>query len=200
MVARIGLSGGIGCGKSTVCKLFESLGIHTISADEIARKLTQPETAEWHKIISHFGDKIRNQDGSLNRRALRAIVFNDAQQKQALEAILHPPIRQQMLALSAAIIAPYCILEIPLLIETEQYKSMHRVVVITAQREIRIQRLMQGRGMARQTIEIMMKNQIKDAKRNRYADDIIENNHSIAQLESRVKELHHGWLSTLSLC
>ena len=193
MAARVGLTGGIGCGKSTVCRLFRELGITTISADEIAHELMTTGTPQYAQIVDHFGVTILDESGAIDRSVLGPRVFNNAAEKTVLESILHPPIRERMLAVAEENGDPYCILEIPLLIETGQYKQMDRVAVITCDVQTRILRLVNDRGMSETAIRKILANQLSDSERAALADDIIDNSGSIDDLRTRVNVLHGLW-------
>ena len=125
MAARVGLTGGIGSGKSTVLALFRDLGVPIISADDVARKLSTRGSPEFEKILEEFSDTVLGPDGEINRGKLGSIVFDDEEKRARLEAILHPGIRKEMLRFADKSSAPYCILEIPLLIETGQYREIN---------------------------------------------------------------------------
>ena len=124
----VGLTGGIGSGKSTVAKLFEERGVPIIDADVIAREVTQPDSAEFKTIIDHFGEQILLENGSINRTKLRKIIFEHPQERKWLENLLHPVIRNCIEQQIALIFAPYCILIIPLLFETEVSSALKETV------------------------------------------------------------------------
>ena len=136
---RIGLTGGIGSGKTTVADHFSRLGITVIDADEIVRHVSSPGHHPFDAIIHHFGNEILNTDGTINRQNLGQRVFNNAAERQVLEAILHPAVRSVMQkAVQQAPPSPYCILVIPLLVETGYVDLVDRVIVVTADRKNRI--------------------------------------------------------------
>ena len=193
MAARIGLTGGIGCGKSTVCRLFRDLGVVTISADDIAHELMTAGTQQYSRIVDHFGTAILDRDGAIDRPKLGAMVFKNRTEKATLESILHPPIRKRMLAAAEENDDPYCILEIPLLVETGQYRQMDRVAVITCDTDTRIRRLVNYRGMSETKVRNILANQLSDVERLARADDVIDNSGSMEALRSRVVALHQQW-------
>ncbi|MBL4638741.1 MAG: dephospho-CoA kinase [Proteobacteria bacterium] len=127
---KIGLTGGIASGKSTVCQLFSALGIEIIDADIIARQLVEPAQPCLKKIIQTFGNHVLLENGELDRAQLRQLIFADEKAKQELENILHPNIRQQLIKLSDDVSSPYCILSIPLLVETDMTALVDRILVI----------------------------------------------------------------------
>jgi dephospho-CoA kinase len=190
MSAKIGLTGGIGSGKSAVSSVFRELGIQTIDADQVARQLSTPGTGEYREIVAYFGEDIVNADGSINRHRLGQIVFSFPEKRKALESILHPSIKRLMNAFSEELKTGYCVLEIPLLIESGQQNDMDRVLVVTSKTEIRKNRLQHFRSMQPELIEKIFQNQISDKQRSEYADDIITNDSSINSLKKQVLELH----------
>ena len=195
MAMMVGLTGGIGGGKSAVADCFIDLGIGVIDADRIAHRLSAPGTAEFAAIVECFGDSIVDADGNLARKKLADIIFADTDKKKQLEAILHPPIRNEMYARAREDARAYCILDIPLLIENAQHHEMHRVLVVACAVETRIQRLQNARGMTRKTIEQIINIQASEAQRLAAADDVIDNNGDIAALASQVSALHQKYLA-----
>ena len=193
MPARVGLTGGIGSGKSTVAGLFARIGVTVIDADKIARDLTQAGTDQYLKIIGHFGQGIVDTDRSIDRARLGSIVFSDERERKWLEDLLHPPIRQTMQKMADAASGCYCILEIPLLMETGQWREMDRVLVVTCDEEIRIQRLMESRAMEREQVQRILDAQMTDTARSEHAHDVIDNNGSLADLTSRVDNLNRQY-------
>jgi dephospho-CoA kinase len=190
MASRVGLTGGIGSGKSTVANLFQQHGIDIIDADQIARQLTRPGTPQFERIREVFGGAVIDDSGLLDRGALGDIVFKCGTKREILETILHPPIREHMLERSKQSNSPYCILEIPLLIESGQYREMDRVLVVTCKTSIRKQRLQQNRDIDLQTINRILDSQMSDEERCAEADDVIVNDSTIASLEKQVSTLH----------
>ena len=195
MASRVGLTGGIGSGKSTVANLFQQLGIDTIDADQIARQLTLPGTPQLEQIREVFGSVVFNDSGQLDRGTLGEIVFKCGTKREMLEAILHPPIREHMLEKSRQSNSPYCILEIPLLIESGQFREMDRVLVVTCKSSIREKRLQQDRNLDLQTIHRILDTQLSDEERSAEADDVIINDSTIESLEKQVGALHRSYCS-----
>ncbi len=195
MVPRIGLTGNIGSGKSTVAQLFQQQGITTIDADQISRQLTQSGTTEFQKIVAIFGDDVIDHNGEMNRRKLADIVFNDNQRREELESVLHPSIREMMFDLSQQSQSAYCILEIPLLMETGQHTEMDRVLLVTCSTEIKTQRLKQSRQMDTTTIKRILNSQMKDQQKIELADDVIANDTSMEDLKQNVLHLHEKYLT-----
>lgn len=186
---RIGLTGGIGSGKTTVANYFSSLAINVIDADEIVHKLSAPGQPCFSSITEYFGDDILNADGAINRQLLAEKVFKAETARKKLEAILHPAVRSAMQLAVQEVSSPYCILVIPLLVETGFTELVDRVLVVTADREKRIAWIKQRNGLNNDQIEAIMTAQASDEQRNKIADDIIENNDSLESLLQQVKLL-----------
>ena len=191
----VGLTGGIGSGKTTVARLFARLGVEVIDADEVAHALVKPGQAALTEICDYFGKTILNNDGLLDRRQLRDIVFADAHKRLALETILHPKIRQQMLAMAEAADTPYVMLVIPLLVDTGNWHFIDRVVVVDCDDELQIERVMQRDKQSRDQVIAVMNAQISRAKRLATADDIIYNHIDVENLDTTVLTLHQQYLS-----
>ena len=198
MALVVGLTGGIGSGKTTVEKLFAQLGAAAVDADVIARELTGPHGAAMPALARAFGPAVVNADGGLDRPAMRALAFADVTARQRLEAILHPMIRAQSEvrcreALAAG--AAYAILTIPLLIESGDYRRrVDRVLVVDCDDETRIARVVARSGLARAEVERIMAAQCSRAERLTAADDIIDNNGDADTLKAQVANLHRLYL------
>ena len=190
----MGLTGGIGCGKSTVTALFAKLGVQYVDADIVAREVVQPGTACLAAICQHFGSNILNQAGELDRAALRQRVFSNAADKAWLEQLLHPAIRQQLLAQLAALTSPYALLVAPLLLENKLQHLVQRVLVIDLAEDLQRQRAMARDNSSEQQINAIMAAQISRTERLQLADDIITNDSSIADLAPQVARLHQHYL------
>jgi dephospho-CoA kinase len=186
----IGLTGGIGSGKSTVAKLFAELNIPIIDTDIIAREVVAPGQPALTEIAKTFGAEILTSDGQLNRLALRQIIFADATKRQQLEAILHPRIQTEMLRQATTLTAPYCIFVIPLLLEARQQHLVNRILVIDCDDAIRRQRLKHRDQMSDAEINRAFAAQVGREQRLAAADDIITNNGDIDQLRTQVQQLH----------
>ncbi len=195
MAARVGLTGGIGSGKSTVANLFKQLGVDTIDADLISRELTRPGTPEFEQIVESLGSGIIDNSGHIDRKKLGEIVFRNDKKRDLLESILHPPILDKMFDQCRKSKSPYCILEIPLLIESGQHELMDRVVVVTCNPETRTSRLQQHRKMSVDEINRVLDTQLSDRERAAKADDVIVNDSTIAALEAQVTRLHETYRS-----
>lgn len=192
---RIGLTGGIGSGKSTVAHHFEHIGIPVIDADVIAHQLVEPGQAALTAITEYFGKHILNPDGSLNRQKLRAQIFTNPDDRKALENILHPRIREEMLRQATELDSPYCILSIPLLVESGWDKQLDRILVVDTPRELQIKRASQRDAASQDNIEAIIDSQVDRESRLAMADDVLTNDSDINSLLAQVDALHKKYLS-----
>lgn len=191
----IGLTGGIGSGKSTVTKLFAAHGVPIIDADQISREITQPKQPALEIITSHFGPDILLKDGTLDRPKLRKIIFNHAEERLWLEKLLHPLIRQEIETRIQAHSAPYCITVIPLLFETMPYPFIDRILVIDISENQQVCRVSSRDNVPHAAIAPILKTQIKRKERLSKADDVINNAGTLATLIPQVEKLHQLYLS-----
>lgn len=183
MPYTVGLTGGIGSGKSVVASLFEKLGAAVVDTDVIAHQLTEAGGAAIPAIQARFGGDFLNADGSLNRSAMRQRVFSDPNAKQALENILHPMIRQRVDAEIATRQAQYVMLAVPLLVETGAYRDrVERVVVVDCSEELQLTRTAARSKLSSAEIKSIMATQAARAERLRHANDIILNNGELGSL------------------
>ncbi|MCL5425865.1 MAG: dephospho-CoA kinase [Gammaproteobacteria bacterium] len=192
----IGLTGGIGSGKSTVARAFETLGIPWVDADDVAREIVTPGEPALLAIQARFGDLVINSDGTLNRAALRTIVFNDPAQRQWLESITHPKIRerilQQLEELSARG-APYVLLVSPLLFESDQHALVNQTIVVDIPQELQLARTLQRDGVSESQVHAILAAQLPREQRLSKADHVIDNSGdhaSMMQQVSRLDELY----------
>lgn len=190
----LGLTGGIGSGKSAVAACFKKYGIKVVDADIAARKVVEPGMPALQAIAEHFGEKVLQADGTMDRAALRSIVFNDEQQRHWLEQLLHPAIGEWIAAELASANSAYAILESPLLLETAQRKSTQRALVVDVSKELQIERATARDDNSREQIEAIIAAQLPREERLARADDVIDNSGSLADLESVVKTLHQQYL------
>ncbi|MDO9371429.1 MAG: dephospho-CoA kinase [Gammaproteobacteria bacterium] len=190
---RVGLTGGIGSGKSTVAHWFSALGVPVIDADDIAHELVVPGAPALARIAQLFGGEVLEAGGALDRAALRRIVFADAARRKQLEAILHPLIRAEMEARVERLAAAYCVLCIPLLLETGQAREVERVLVVDAPHALQYQRLM-ARGLGVAEIAAILRVQAGWRERLAAAHDVIENDRDLDHVEKRVRALHESYL------
>ncbi len=193
----VGLTGGIGSGKSAVAELFAQRGINVVDTDAIAHALTLPGGAAMAAIRAEFGDAAASADGALDRTAMRALVFADPSARKRLEAILHPLIRaesERQIAHKATGSA-YAILMVPLLIESGDYrKRVNRIAVVDCAESTQIERVVSRSGLARSEIERILAAQATRAERLAAADDIIDNDGALAGLAPQIERLHHRYM------
>ena len=194
----VGLTGGIGSGKSEAAKLFAELGAPVVDVDVISHELTTKGQATLKKIAQVFGKDILSSDGSLNRAALRQKVFADSEVRKKLEAILHPAIYNKATErLQENASAPYQILAIPLLFESDRYlKIINRSLVIDSDTKLQIVRASKRDGLLEADIQKIIDVQMPREKRNALADDIILNDGSIEELKEKVKQVHEKYIHT----
>jgi dephospho-CoA kinase len=192
----IGLTGGIGSGKSEVARMFSQLGVPVIDADVIAHQLVQPGTDALSEITAVFGETILTSEGTLDRARLAAIVFNKPDMKQQLESIIHPRVREQIRAFKDAHKnEPYIMVVIPLLLETGQRDLVDRVLIVNAAEPVRIQRVRTRDGRNEAQVRSIIRNQANDAERQAAADDNIDNSGSLDDLMLSVRKLHQQYMS-----
>ncbi len=185
----IGLTGGIGSGKSTVAEMFESLGVPIIDMDRIARQIVEPGQPALTQIKQAFGEKIVAASGQLNRQQLSKIIFDSVKKRQQLEAILHPLIRQETARQLAELKSPYCIVVIPLLLESEQRSLVDRVLVVDVPESLQITRTMQRDGISAAQVRKILAAQVGRDSRLNAADDVIDNSAAMEDIRHRVDEL-----------
>jgi len=192
----VGLTGGIGSGKSTVADSFAAHGVPVIDTDVIARELTGPGGAALEAIRTAFGEAVIQADGTLDRAALRRHVFSDSASRQRLEAILHPLIRQRAEQALATLTAPYALIVIPLLVETGAYRDvLDRVLVVDCPEDQQIARVMARSGLTRDEVAAILAAQASRAERLAVADDVILNTAPPDALRSEVARLHQTYLA-----
>jgi dephospho-CoA kinase len=192
---RIGLTGGIGSGKSTIAALFAAQGVPIIDADVIARQITLPGTIATAQILQIFGPDIADTHGGIDRQRLARRIFSDRNERTRLEAILHPLIRTEMLRQQDKLDAPYCLLVIPLLFEASQQDMVDRVLVVDVEEHTQIARVEARDGRSEAEIRAILANQIERAQRLKMADDSITNTGELTQLKAQVETLHRKYLA-----
>ncbi len=186
----VALTGGIASGKSAVADRFHALGVPVIDADIVARELVLPGAPALQEIVSTFGTEVLDSAGALDRRAMRQRVFAQPEARRALEAILHPRVRQALRECSASA-HPYAIIVVPLLVENRlDYAWVDRVLVVDVERETQRERLVQRDGIERDLANTMIDAQASRAQRLEAADDVIKNEGTPQDLDSRVQLLH----------
>lgn len=195
----VGLTGGIGSGKSTVTALFAKKGIAIIDTDQLSRDLTQPNQPALQEIVAQFGQQILQPDGALNRAELRKIIFADEKKRRWLEELLHPLIRAEMQKIISQVQSPYCITVIPLLFETARNPLINRVLVVDAPEILQIERTMIRDHSSREAVAAILKTQVSREKRLSLADDVIVNAGSEQELIPQVDALHKFYLRNLDV-
>ena len=191
----LGLTGGIGSGKSAAAQCFVDLGIHLVDADNAARWVVEPGRPALAKIAEHFGADVLQADGTLNRAALRELIFKDPQQRVWLEGLLHPLIREEIRQYLARAESPYAILVSPLLLETSQYQMVQRVLVIDVPEAVQIERTVLRDKTNEAQVRAILKAQASREERLSRADDVIVNDRDPAWLKSEVERLHQFYLT-----
>mgnify|MGYP001338487940 FL=1 len=190
----IGLTGGIGSGKSAVSDKFKSLGINVVDADVAARTVVEPGQPALAEIERHFGSNILNQEGVLDRAQLREIIASDSEERVWLESVLHPKIGEQIAKELAESTSPYTIYVAPLLLETNSQKMCSRVLVVDVPKEIQIQRTAERDKVSEIQIEKIVAVQMEREERLEKADDVLVNTGTIKELEQQVMKLHQKYL------
>ena len=190
----VGLTGGIGSGKSTVADIFRTLGVPVIDADEIAHALVRPGQPALQEIITTFGEDCVDASGQLKRGWLRERVFTDAGLRHRLETILHPKIRMKISELIKTVAEPYCLVVIPLLLETGQVDLVDRVLVVDSTPDRQIERAVARDGRAREEILAIMGVQASRESRQGIADDVISNDGTLDELRAQVTSQHKQYL------
>lgn len=191
---RVGLTGGIGTGKSTVKDFFDELGVPTIDADEISHRITKPDNAAFDEVVALFGEGCLDETGNLDRRRLRELIFTEPALKKKLEAIIHPRVRAEIREFTNRADYPYCIICIPLLLETGAQSTVDRVLVVDAPEELQVARVSRrDKAEERQTRSII-RSQTGRAERLHAAHDIIVNDGNISDLKIRVENLHDRYM------
>jgi len=187
---RIGLTGGIGSGKSTVAGMFAAYGVPVIDADEIARSLVERDQPAYQKIMHAFGASIADSKGEIDREHLRTRIFDNPDERLRLEAIIHPLVRHDITMRLQALEAPYCVVVIPLLIEAKLEDLVDRILVVDCDEAQQIKRVGARSGLNKDQIRRIMEAQVSPAERRRHADDVIVNDATLDQLEAGVGRLH----------
>jgi len=193
----IGLTGGIGSGKTVASDHFARLGAEVIDTDLLSRELVEPGQPALDEIVAHFGTGVLDAEGRLDRAALRARVFTDAVERRALEQILHPRIRAAMLERAAASKKPYVVFVIPLLMETGQQSLVDRVLLIDAPENLQRERAAARDGVDQAEIDRILAAQTDREARRRHADDIVVNDGDLATLYEQIERLHRNYLNQI---
>ena len=193
-VFTIALTGGIGSGKSVVASLFEELGVPIIDSDAISKNIILPNKPCFKEIINQFGEKILTNEGTIDRYKLREIIFDDAVARAKLENILHPVIFKNIDSQIALISYPYCLVIVPLLIETKSTQRFDRILVIDALESLQLKRVVERDIASPILIKKIIKTQVSRKERLHYANDIIVNNDETINLNKSINDLHKRYL------
>lgn len=191
----LGLTGGIGSGKSAVAQHFVDLGVHLVDADHAARWVVEPGRPALAKIVEHFGGDVLQADGQLDRSALRARIFADSDERRWLEALLHPLIGQEIMAYLARAESPYAILVSPLLIESGQHRLTQRVLLVDAPEQLQIQRTIARDQSSAEQVQAILKAQASRSERLQHAHDVLVNDRDLHWLQAEVERLHNFYLT-----
>lgn len=192
---RVGLTGGIASGKTIVARLFAARGVTVIDTDEIARDVVAPGSATLGRVVAQFGPEMLNTDGGLDRRRMRELVFADPVRRNALEAILHPAILEEMERRSGCAPGPYHILVVPLLIESDLVLRVDRVLVVDVTEATQLKRLLARDAESPSQALAILAAQVSPAERLARAHDVISNDGSLESLAAQVDELHVRYLA-----
>tara|TARA_Y100000766_G_C18822832_1_gene563889 strand:- start:575 stop:1177 length:603 start_codon:yes stop_codon:yes gene_type:complete len=191
----VGLTGGIGSGKTTIARFFLDKNIEVVNADQVARKVVEPGTAALSRIKKRFGSEILINEKTLNRPLLREKIFKDNEQRIWLESLLHPLIEEKITQLIESAVSQYVILESPLLLETNQHKLVNRILVVDVSPEIQLERAISRDGGSEATIKAIMNSQISRSDRVSLADDIINNEQNFQSVQRRLIKFHQNYLN-----
>ena len=196
---RVGLTGGIGSGKSTVEGCFRDLGAPTIDADAVSRRVAEPGQPAFADIVALFGPEVVDDSGRLRRALMRERVFKDLALKKRLEAVIHPLVRQEIQAFTDSADGPYCVICVPLLLETGAQTRTDRILVVDAPEALQASRASQRDQADAAQIRQIIAAQIPREERLRAANDVINNDGSLENLKLQVERLHYKYLELASL-
>ena len=191
---RVGLTGGIASGKTTVAALFTELGAGVVDTDQVAREVVAEGEPGLEAIVDAFGTGVLVDSGDLDRSALRAIIFGDADERRKLEGILHPLIRARTLTQLDAVETPYAVVVVPLLVETDFAEFVDRVLVVDCPRELQLERLVQRDQISTADAEAILATQVDRETRSAHADDILDGGQSLDKIRQHVRILHTDYL------
>ena len=190
----VGLTGGIGSGKSAAANFFQNEGITVIDADDLSREVIEQDTPGFEKIVDCFGSAIIDSDGSINRAFLRQEVFDDEKKKKLLESIIHPLVRDLMIQKIAASQSPYSIIMVPLIFETNSMNNYNRILVIDCDPIVQLERAMLRDKNSKIQIQKIIDSQCSREERISIANDVIPNNDSLENLKIRSIAMHKFYL------
>lgn len=191
----LGLTGGIGSGKSAVAQGFIERGVHVVDADHAARWVVEPGRPALARIVEHFGNGVLQANGELDRAALRKLIFTDPEQRRWLESLLHPLIGQEIVQVLARAESPYAILVSPLLVESGQRHMTQRILVVDTPADLQVQRTIARDQSPEEQVRAIMQAQASREERLRHADDVLNNDRDLAWLDAEVERLHTFYLT-----
>lgn len=192
---RIGLTGGIGSGKTAAANYFEQLGVPVIDSDNITRELVTPGSPALQQIVNRFGKEFVDANGNLNRRLLRQSIFANDLARRDLEKILHPMVRQEIKKQLSRLSSPYVLVVVPLMVESDMVTMFDRVIVVDCSEEEQIKRVTKRDSCTKDEVAAILNTQTSRNKRLEIATDIIKNVSNILSLERQVIQLHHRFLN-----
>lgn len=195
---RIGLTGGIGSGKTRATGYFNELGVPCIDADEVSRSAVAPGQPALQEIVACFGEGVIDGKGALKRRELRGIVFADDSARKTLESIVHPRVHEEICKFIDNAAFPYCIISSPLLVEMANPYGLDRILVIDVPEELQLERASRRDDSRKEDIAKIIKSQVSRQERLEAADDIILNDRDLDYLKERVSSLHHKYMAMAS--
>ncbi|HAV86846.1 MAG TPA: dephospho-CoA kinase [Pseudomonas sp.] len=190
----LGLTGGIGSGKSAAAERFAELGVHVVDADQVARSVVEPGSAALAQIVDRFGVPILASSGELNRAALRERIFTSVEDRRWLERLLHPLIRQEIWASLSRAESPYAVLVSPLLVESRQHEQVDRVLVIDVPEDLQLQRVLARDQVSEDQVRAILAAQARREDRLRHANDVLVNDRDLSWLRQEVDRLHDHYL------
>lgn len=191
----LGLTGGIGSGKSAAAQRFVELGVHLVDADQAARWVVEPGRPALARLVERFGPGLLLEDGHLNRAALRQLIFADADQRRWVETLLHPLIGQEIFSYLAKAESPYAVFVSPLMIESGQYQRTDRLLVIDAPQSLQVARTLARDQTSPEQVQAILQAQASREERLRHADDVLVNDRDLAWLHDEVDRLHNFYLT-----
>ncbi len=192
----VGLTGGIGSGKTIVANIFRALNVEVIEADQMARELVEPNLSSYNEILEHFGNEILNVDNTINRAKLRTIIFESKQERVWLEQLLHPLIKEEIKKRIKQVKENYLIVDIPLLLEANFQDLVDRVLVVDCSKQKQIERIEARDNIPHEVILKIIDSQVSQSERLSKADDVIENDGSKSELKEKVVALHHYYMGS----
>lgn len=191
----LGLTGGIASGKSAAAQRFAELGVHVVDADQASRWVVEPGRPALAQLVQRYGPGLLQADGSLDRSALRKVIFEDAEQRHWVEALLHPLIANEIAESLASATSPYAVFVSPLMVESGQYRITQRLLVIDAPEALRVERTLARDNTNPAQVQAILKAQASREERLRHADDVLVNDRDLAWLRAEVERLHHFYLT-----